>query len=89
MELAIQDRVDMLEEELPRRPAKRYPPRVVVHGEQQAADLASGSGAHGEAADHELLPPLALHLKPGVGADSAVRRVESFGHDAFQAPAAR
>ena len=71
---------------VPTLPAGTSWPLLVVHAEQQAADLLGRriATAVGEAGDHELLALLRLQLQPAVGAARDVRRVVALGDDALE-----
>jgi hypothetical protein len=60
------------------------PTRFLVDTEQQAADLCRPLAAVDIAADHELLPQLALELEPGLAAARNVGRIGPLGDHALQ-----
>src|SRR5262249_57975432 len=63
--------------------------RLVVHPQQERAELFARSLGLREAGDDELLPREALHLEPVPAAARSVGRVLALGDDAFKPRPAR
>ena len=70
-------------------PCVPQPLFVVVHPKHKRSNLFARPRASCITANHELLTRLALNLSPGIGACSAIGRIQPLGDDALKAGPAR